>query len=391
MTPAIGPVLDANSDNPFVQYDLGKMLLSRGKYPKAYACFKVCNKLPEDHIALKAAAIQYQIQALRLAGQMPEALCCAMEGCRSYPQYTDLYFEGGVVLEHMGEYEVAIRWFRSAIDSGTPPILFNHVGGTENYRSFFHLGCCYRQLGLSLEAAACFEQAIAIQPDYFDAIHGLFQMLADQPAIRIKEILEEKGLLNRDPVAETVAELFFVTGKAELARKITDGRKLADSSKFVLYQIYGDAVEAAVEFLREAPATLAPVERIMACLLNGDSDEARKAAVLLWQKPTGRDGAWAMLSLVAQVRGEGGFTLPEPAREAGMVNLLLGLLERCLNSAAECRGHGKYDRIAEAIMDCLVQRTRQGREALSDYLGKKSRDVLEIMVCSHSGGRSLFL
>ena len=97
------------------------------------------------HILFRAPAIRDLIACLTAVGREDDALRLCMNETLHYPAYTDLFFDGGVLLEKRGEYEAAVKWFNMAMRCGRPPAIFSHTCGTESYLAFIPPGTLPRK------------------------------------------------------------------------------------------------------------------------------------------------------------------------------------------------------------------------------------------------------
>jgi len=119
----IRQAVSEDPDNPFLQYYMGIEWLGLGRPHLALPCLqRSCRDLTDDHLLFRVSAVRYLVNCLNYMGSLHEAICVCMEESLRYPSYSDIFFEGGLLLEQIGEFEAAARWFREALNCGTPAL-----------------------------------------------------------------------------------------------------------------------------------------------------------------------------------------------------------------------------------------------------------------------------
>ncbi|MGQ9533136.1 MAG: tetratricopeptide repeat protein [Desulfotomaculales bacterium] len=193
---------------------------------------------------------------LRALGRHDEAICVVLEESLRYPQYTDLFFDGGVLFEEKGEYEVAIKWFQEALSCGRPPLLFAHTNGTEGFLSLYHLGYCHEKLGRTHQAREFYEKALTANPAYPYPLYSLFLLLftAAGPKAAL-DYFRAAGHLGHPERAAILADLFSEAGFPEpayvcLREAQAHDRPEGDVRRLVHLCVYGGRPDEALSLIR---------------------------------------------------------------------------------------------------------------------------------------------
>ncbi|MGC7846480.1 glycosyltransferase [Desulforudis sp. 1088] len=400
--------VEADPANSFLQYYLGLEWLGLQKPAQALECFqRTCRELDDSNVLFRAPAVLYRVHCLKVLGQLDEALCICLEESSRYPSYSDLFFEGGVLLELKGEYAVAIRWFKEALNCGTPPPLFTHTVGTEGFLALYHLGYCSEQLGQLEEACDYYKQALAANPDYIYPLYSLFLLERYRSAPPdVFQHFRKTGYLRTFQQAAALAELFFASGRPDIAllclKECPSSWDCRCLPQIIRFSTYGGEPEHALSLVNEFEATCrifdvsVAVHRIVALLLLNDSPTAREQALRLWRKPEQRSEAWALLNLVSLCSGHTWCGRPEKPRERAVIKLVLDILDDCLRSSAvpiapgDRREKVDYARLAKAAMKLLADLSAEGCTALTDYLKSKAEALRQTLDKQHRLARRLY-
>ncbi|MGB9826065.1 MAG: tetratricopeptide repeat-containing glycosyltransferase, partial [Desulfofundulus sp.] len=395
----------ADPANPFLQYYLGVEWLGLGKAGRALPCFERAYKcLEEGHILFRAPAVRYLIACLKALGRLDEAICICLEETHRYPFYTDLFFDGGLLFEEKGEYEIAIRWFKEALKCGPPPVLFAHTSGTESFLSLYHLGYCHEKLDRVAQAKDYYEQALVSNPAYIYPLYNLFLVyLSEQGPGGAFDYCRAAGHLKHPQRAAVLADLFYEAGFADLAcacleeagkeQDFPTGTRARRLARFYTYAGRVDRALSLINHIRDEDIKTdfdLAVDEVVALVLKNDFSMARKRALSLWRKPEERGAAWALFNLIALSAGKAVCGLPEKSREPQVVKTLLAVVENCLRS---CHGTGfapGYQRLATQAMRFLVELSPRSCNALITYLQEKACTVRRMLDCRFGPARGLF-
>ncbi|VBB05476.1 nucleotide-diphospho-sugar transferases [Lucifera butyrica] len=333
---------------------------------------QVYGSLTETNITFRASAARHIIYCLRMTGKLAEALAQTLQAAAEYPSYADIYFEGGLTLEQMQEYEAACRWFQAALDSGPPAPVFVHAVGTESFLASYHLGYCREKMQDFSAALATYRQALTQNPSFYYPLYPLCSLLLRRyPPAEMLSLLHSGGYLARPEWARALAEFFFAAGEAEAAVLCSQKAGEDAAGKLPVYLLYsGRALDVVAMYNRLSPASSGaplPAEYTLACLLCQNWDEARQAALALWRSPACRSTAWVLLCLLDFYTGQTQYLYPEPAREPEIIASLLSILEHCLRCSAVLPSAGGLTQLSHNCILALTERTRTGPAALAAY------------------------
>lgn len=371
-----------NTTDPYLQYYLGIEWLGLGRFNFAISAFrKALNKLSPQQIVFRSPAVRHLIQCYKNAGQLDEAICLCLEESQHYPEYGDLYFDGGVLFELKSEYSIAIKWFQEAVKLGTPPIAFFHTDGTGGYLANYHLGYCSEKIGLYKEAIKHYEEALNNNKNYYYPLYPLVLLqVAQHSAKDAIKYLDERGYLAIPEVAEKMAELFWSIGLPDIGlRCLANTMPLHDAGWELLIQcqLYSGDIAGAFQSIRQmrqndiAPGAVILVDEIAALLMQDRCEEARGQLWELWRRPESRDTFRAMFCLYKKLCHK--IVLPLSNHKAATA--LLDLERRCLRTQTskipeqEC-----FAALIRAIRAILADDTETLALLISE-LSEKEQDI----------------
>jgi Glycosyltransferases involved in cell wall biogenesis len=298
-------------NNPFLDYYLGVEWLMLGKAGYALPFLqKAYQTLTDDNLLFRTPALKYLLISLRMLGRLDEALSLCLEASLNYPTFTDIFYLGGLLLEEKEEYHIALKWFKQAINCGTPPALFSHQTGSGSFLSHYHLGFCYERIGNSTAARGAYESALELNPKYPYPLYSLFLNLRNEkgPCFCFQH-LEEQGFLQDLLLCITTADLFFLSDHVDLAYRCLEIHKgvVHDDERFLYfygkYCIYSGRATAGLEALTKInrQSSYYPPGQILslvALIHLGDFFKAESLAVTLWKSVSTRCEATVFLSLI---------------------------------------------------------------------------------------------
>lgn len=380
-------------DNYFLQYYLGVEWLGLGRPQLALPYLKNARaNLTDGNILFRLPAIRSLVLCLKALGMTDEAICVCLEESAKYPSCSDLFFDGGLLFEETGEYEIAVRWFREAVNCGPQHPLFSHTNGTGSFLALYHLGHCHEKLGRCREAREYYEKALSANPDYFLPLCSLFLLdLVEVGADQAWDRFRAAGYLERPRHLEVLADLFFEAGCPDLARACLerlpspgDPGNLLVLKKMAKYQLYAGRAETALENigrLREAGCLERDLEvdEVVALILKEDYGAAKGRAFSIWRRSPG--AGWALLNLVSLVKDGSRCGRPGATGHGEMIKTLLAVIENCLRFRQTCTcGEGcltarRYHQLVSRAMELLVDLSPEGCLSLSEYLRGKADAV----------------
>lgn len=381
--------LQHDPENCFLQYYLGVEWLGLGKIHKALPLFtEVCGQLSEEKILFRAPAVTGLIICLRQAQRLAEALEVCINECRKYPEYTDLFFDAGTILEEQGNYLQAIGCFQTALARGVPPAVFAHTQGTESFLSLQHLGCCYEYLGESKQAELYYQQALKANPDYLEPLYNVFCLkLEELGAKGVFDYVRQCGYLQNASYIRILGQMFF-KDSPDLAAACYAEAVEQDLSYQVKSLIFCGEIQQAINVINIAKANkvILPPDigacEIIAGILIEDYEQARRLALKMWRVSESRNAAWGLLMLLSHYECGYSKVQPEKTREPEVVQTLLAILDDCLRYKPRnlsMTNNAAYVQLATKITSCLTAWTAESNLALISYLKAKqeaSRNIL---------------
>ncbi|CAA7600322.1 Glycosyltransferase 2-like [Acididesulfobacillus acetoxydans] len=325
-------------DNYFLHYYLGVEWLMLAQPQRALPFLQgAYEHLSDDHLLFRAPAFRYLILALQALGRLDEGICLCQEAARRYPEFTDVFYLGGILLEEKQYYVPAAAWFTAALECGEPPALFSHLKGAGSFLARYHLGHCQTLVGQESDALRSYEQALRDNPRYHYPIYALVQLLikADGAASALSQLLERKLLLIAHPESGRInpalplaaADCFFVSGHPDLAllclvegfphpsqpESSPEATSVAPGPEVLFcqarYTLFSGNVRSGLESL-EALDTNNPyaaqirIYRTIAHLLLGQFPPAKAQTSALWRDPATRPQAY-LLHLILQLMEKG--------------------------------------------------------------------------------------
>lgn len=354
--------LTADPANPYLQYYLGTEWLGVRRTDLAIAAFRAAlSQLTMEKAVFRSPAVRYLISCYKNSGKFDEALCCCLEESQRYPEYCDLFFEGGVLFELKGEYELAMKWFQVAVKLDPPPLEFFHTSGTEGYLSYYHLGFCAEKLGLYKEAQQYYEQALSANKDYYYPLYQLVLLkLTHQSAAEVLIFLQTQGYLAVPEVAEKMTELFWTAGFPDIGLQCLQQQTAHQPGSLILFTkclLYsGEAAGAlsAIAQMRQHGLLLPPeiaVDEIVSFLMLERFSEAQHRLWNFWQQPEHRNTFRAAFCLYKKLRHN---SLLPLANSAAAVTLLT-LWDRCLHTRVKnAYEQQRFAAVSSAIKDILA-------------------------------------
>ncbi|SDF43622.1 glycosyltransferase [Sporomusa acidovorans] len=380
----------------FIKYYLGCEWLGLGQYQQAYACFQFAyEQFDNSHVFFRSSTVRSLIACLRFMGNFREALAICMKETAVYPEYTDLFFDGGVVLEQLEEYEIAARWFKEAAQTGTPPMIYQHTHGTENFLSQYHLGHCCQILGKCEEAAQWYEKALTANKNFIYPLYGLFMVLVTKKSCEeLINYFTERGYVTGDEGLQALGELLFASGRPDLAVKVCSQpeKNVMPSSQLIKYYLYSGNFEQALAMIEELQTmpgmndTATMQAEILCSLFLTDLDAAKEKCLNMWQAESLRAEAIALLALTRRL---GGHRLVVSEQYQPV------LIESLLKIIADCaRSYGGNSSVFIKIAKCceeILSDFEQGSKALLAYWQSEIKGVEMLLDLRYKCVRGLYV
>ncbi|KLU62986.1 SPBc2 prophage-derived glycosyltransferase SunS [Peptococcaceae bacterium CEB3] len=330
-------------NNYFLHYYLGVEWLMLAQPQRALPFLQTAyERLSDEHLLFRAPAFRYLILTLQALGRLDEGICLCQEAARHYPEFTDVFYLGGTLLEEKQYYVPAVAWFTAALECAEPPALFSHLMGAGSFLARYHLGHCQTLLGQESAALRSYEQALRDNPTYHYPVYALLQILIKAyGAVRAFGQLQEQRLLSiEDPESGRInpalplaaAECFFVSGHPDLAllcleegfphraqaENPSEGTSAGPVPEILFYKakytLFSGHVRSGLESLEALDAngpfaSQIRIYRTVAHLLLGRFPLAKAQALALWRNPPTRPRAHLLYLLLHLM--EKGFAGPE--------------------------------------------------------------------------------
>lgn len=375
--------------NPFLQYYIGVEWLMLGKPEQAFPHFQQAYRnLTDEKLLFRGSALRYLIICLKELGRLDEAICRCLEADFQYPEYTDIYYLCGVLLEKKKDFQLALKWLNQAVKCGTPPAFYNHMNGAESFLAFYHLGYCHEMLGQAEAAENYYQQALDTNPGYIYPIYNLFPIMLAKRGPRLTlEYFKEKGYLGHIDVTLAAAGLFFNWGYPELARRCLEhcesNGKRAVEFYFYLgkYNLYSGELKQGLGYLKKVSKESsffieAQVYRLFALLLLGRFQDMRKQAFKLWKNHAARGHALVLLSLARLMEKGGKANCPQKVRDIDLLEITLEMLDqssRYLPGNERACKNFPFNRLISSLETIIENNSPRGHLALIEYYRDKAR------------------
>ncbi len=383
--------------NYFLQYYLGIEWLGLAK-PKLALPFlqNAYHHLTDDHLLFRAPALRYLLICLHHLDRFDEMICLSLEAALRYPEYTDIYYLGGIALEEKKEYRIAIKWFDQARQCRIPPAIYSHMNGTGSYLALYHMGFCYEKLGLTDPAKDCYEQALQENERYHYPAGNLFLLLLKEGSPRSTlAYLQEKAYLNNPRLALTIANLFFMAGYPSLAAaclvECSTTSEKDDEFLFQLglYHIYSGRFPGGLQYLKQITKesdffTTAQTHQAMALLLMGRFKTCRSLCLQMWKNKSTRSTAKVILSLTRSLQK--GLDLAATCNEMATSLNLLNFCYHYLPDHLDQKSY--YSQLINILESCLLRTTPGGNQVLVDYYHDKVNNLRELFAYKFGNGDS---
>ena len=385
-----------NKTDPYLNYYLGIEWLGLRRIDFAIAAFQAAlRQLSTEQVVFRSPAVRNLISSYKNAGKIDEAIRLCLEESQHYPGYCDLFFDGGVLFELKGEYEIAIKWFQEAVRLGPPHHAFYHTDGTEAYLAYYHLGYCSEKLGIFTEAQRYYEQALDSNKNYYYPLYPLVLLnFIQQSAIGVLVFLRERGYLAIPEVPEKIADLFRIAGFPDIGMQCLENNYYNSKAGLELFarcQMYSGEVACAVQSIAQMrldgiePTTGALVDEIVALLMIDRFNEARQRLWSLWRTKDSRHVFRAVFCLYKKMANN---TLL-PLANLKAATTLLDLRERCLHVRTKnLFEQNHFASLISTINDILISDAETMALLIND-LSEREKDVKQSLEYTFTALRGL--
>ncbi|MBS5932648.1 MAG: glycosyltransferase family 2 protein [Clostridiales bacterium] len=146
-------------DNMWLNYHIASEFFKQNEISTAYKMVNRALQLSIDNNC-KPPAIYYKLkyEILLYARTTVNVLESLEKAILLYPDYIDLYFYKGIVLERTAEYKEAIKTFQLCLIPSEVNCGYLYLVGVNSFLSSYHIYLCYSYLHLEKEAERELEQ-----------------------------------------------------------------------------------------------------------------------------------------------------------------------------------------------------------------------------------------
>ncbi|MGO5067005.1 glycosyltransferase [Clostridium sporogenes] len=158
-------------------------------------------------------------------------------GIKYYPDFTDLYYLKGIILEDKNSPILAIKAFEKCIELGEPPLVLKSIYGVGGFRPRYELSTIYMNLKDYDTAYKYSVETIKSKPDFLVPLYNICHILKEKKfnVEDMKKILENffTDFPREYPI---IADLFYMEGyydtaleyinKSEKAGTLSDDLKI---------------------------------------------------------------------------------------------------------------------------------------------------------------------
>lgn len=166
-----------NPTDRFVRYNLGVEYFRLGDFARALQEFDSTYDASSVMVAYGPRLARYRVLCLKELRRYADALRAIDDGLCAYPDFTDLHFLRGLILQELGKPELAADAFHACLELGEPPVNYNPYDGVGTYRASCGLGHALEQAGKPLEAADAYLRAIQQNKEFADILPHVIELL----------------------------------------------------------------------------------------------------------------------------------------------------------------------------------------------------------------------
>lgn len=152
-------------DNAWLNYHIASELFQQNEISSAYKMINRAQRLSiDDNCKPPSMFYKLKYELLLYARTTENVLESLEKAILLYPDYIDLYFYKGIILERTGNYIDAINTFQYCMESNTVNFEYLYLVGVTSFLSSYHIHLCYTYLNMKKKANDEFEQIINKYP-----------------------------------------------------------------------------------------------------------------------------------------------------------------------------------------------------------------------------------
>ncbi|WP_407311332.1 glycosyltransferase [Desulfosporosinus sp. SB140] len=379
--------------NPFLHYYLGLEWLMLSKPEKSLPYLRTAYEmLTDENLLIKAPALRSLVICLKNLGKLEEALILCLDADLKYPEFTDIYFLGGTLLAEKGEFTLAIKWLKQAIECGEPPAIYSHMLGTESFLSHYYLGYCCDMLGDVETARRHYETAIELNADYTFPLANLFLNLRlSKGFLSAYNYFCDKGYFHNLKFSLILAEEFFYAGYPNLAKEILQRHvfELESKAKSSLnqafyslgwYSLCAGEPKKARDLLGKIPPesefySKGQVKIVFCLLLSGYYKEAKDQILNLWKQEELRAEVYLMLRLIKLLQNGDMNFLPQTIRDRELKTIGLAWFKEMLSFQSQVTWQPQFSHFMRSLQTLLLNLSSQSTLELINLIGQKRKEA----------------
>ncbi|WP_245583579.1 glycosyltransferase [Paenibacillus assamensis] len=217
--------------SPWVDYHLASEYYRLGEYEEAYDTVNLAIKsFIENQQLPPSLCYKLKYDTLLSNGSYEGAWPSIERAILLYPDYVDLHFYKGLILNQKNKPELALEVFQHCIELGEGNLQHLTLRGMGSFHAWYHIGLCYEKLERRKDAIHAYEQTLASNAKHEMAQHALERLREqeqlDASAIKISLCMivkNEEESLQRclDSVSGIVDEIIIVdTGSTDKTKLI---------------------------------------------------------------------------------------------------------------------------------------------------------------------------
>ncbi len=241
----------AHPDDAFRTYNLGVEYLRSNRLGDAVAVLAKTRQVINPEALWTSRFYKVYVSALMRHGDWGAAEQELKHALFLFPDYTDLHYLLGVLLDQKQEWAAALATFARCIQMGNPPVPpYTVEHGLAGYRAYFALGQVFQELGKTGEAVVAYRESFTQNPSFTQAyLRFASLLLADSTDSDTLTYVSQVATVAGDRQGELLGSALALAGQFELAREWLEPATRTDAG--VLYLALTYACTGEVEKLRQ--------------------------------------------------------------------------------------------------------------------------------------------
>lgn len=185
--------LEERPGDPLVRFNAGMEFFRQGRWAEALALFAGARAGMEPGAPYHAALVRQSILCHLFLGRADEARAEIERGLAEMPDFSELYFLRGLILQAEGRYGEALLALADCLAAGEPPSRYGSLDGIAGYRSHLARAHCHRMLGDPRSEAEALIEAAAAGAAPAAYLARLTAIIAELPAEERERLAKKRG------------------------------------------------------------------------------------------------------------------------------------------------------------------------------------------------------